>query len=350
MSVLYASNSPSSPSRPVNPGRWVPLVSILRPGITMLLTLAIVTVVQAAPQTPKPAAAPTTCATCHAGVANHYATAPMRHAMEPQGANPQLAAHPSLSAQLGKYSYSVQTKDGHLYESLMSYYPRDNSLSITPGDQKITPATLTEAMGRELSLWESRSCFNCHATGVVPGEKMVLEKLTPGLECERCHAGAQQHMADAAHDNFKTLPKSLRRMDSEEISTFCGQCHRTWDTVIRNHWKGPAFVRFQPYRLENSKCFIGNDKRISCLACHDPHQPVNHDQSYYDAKCLACHGAPHAQAKASPSPAMPMYKACPVAKSNCVSCHMPRIELPGGHAQFTDHQIRIARPGDPYPD
>jgi hypothetical protein len=368
----YASNSPSSR---FSTTCWVPLISILRPGIAMTLTLATVTTIQAAPPT---------CATCHAGVATHYATAPMRHAMEPQGANPQLVAHPNLIAQLGKYSYSVQTKDGQstytvtdgaetmtlpirwifgqhsqtwvfendgrLYESLVSFFPRDNVLATTPGDQKYTAHNLTEAMGRALSVWESRSCFNCHATGVVSGEKMVLEKLTPGLDCERCHVGAQQHMADAAQDNFKTLPKSLRRMDSEEISTFCGQCHRSWDTAVRNHWKGPAFVRFQPYRLSNSKCFIGNDKRISCLACHDPHQPVNHDQAYYDAKCLACHGAAHPQAKASSSPPPPMYKACPVAKSNCVSCHMPKIELPGGHAQFTDHQIRIARPGDPYPD
>ena len=330
-------------------------------------------------QEAKTPAAPVTCATCHLGVAAHYATVPMRHAMEPQGANPQLTAHPDLTAQLGKYSYSVQTrngqstysvsdgtdtltlpirwifgqrtqtwvleKDGHLYESMTSYFPRDNTLSLTPGDQKVAPKNLTEAMGRELSLWESRSCFNCHATGVVSGENLVPEKLIPGLECVRCHDGAKQHMADAARDNFTTLPKSLKRMDAEEVSNFCGQCHRTWDTVVRNHWHGRAFVRFQPYRLGNSKCFIGNDKRISCLACHDPHQPVNHDQAYYDAKCVACHSA----SKSPATNASPI-KTCSVAKSNCVSCHMPKIELPGGHTQFTDHQIRIARAADPYPN
>jgi hypothetical protein len=29
---------------------------------------------------------------------------------------------------------------------------------------------------------------------------------------------------------------------------------------------------------------------------------------------------------------------------------MPKIELPGAHAKFTDHQIRIARAGDPFPN
>jgi len=29
---------------------------------------------------------------------------------------------------------------------------------------------------------------------------------------------------------------------------------------------------------------------------------------------------------------------------------MPQYELPGGHFKFTDHQIRVVRAGEPYPD
>jgi hypothetical protein len=327
----------------------------------------------------KPTNAPVICATCHNGVATSYATAPMRHAMEPQGANPTLDAHTDLSLQIGSYAYRVQTKDGqstysvsdgtdtltlpihwifgqhaqtwvlekdgHYYESYVSYFPRANGLAITPGDQKIAPHNLTEAMGRQLPIWETRTCFNCHGSGVVPNEKLAPAKVTPGLECEHCHAGAQQHMADAAQDNFKTLPISLKKLDAEQISDFCGQCHRTWDTVIQNKWHGPAFVRFQPYRLENSKCFIGNDPRISCLACHNPHQPLNHNVAYYDAKCLAC----HAENKSTLAAATGA-KTCPVAKSDCTSCHMPKVDLPGGHSQFTDHYIRVVHAGEAYPE
>ncbi len=334
----------------------------------------------------KPPAPAATCATCHAGVADHYAHAPMRHAMELPGANPALATHPDLTLTQNGYTYRVETKDGkttysvsdgkdtltlpvgwyfgqhsqtwvlekdgHMYESLVSYFPRDQELGTTPGDQRITPHTLTEAMGRDLPIWETRTCFVCHASGATDGNKLTLNKLTPGLNCERCHTGTQQHMADALQNNFKTVPPHLRTMTAQQTSNLCGQCHRTWDTVVRNHWSGPAFVRFQPYRLQNSKCFIGNDKRISCIACHDPHQQVDHNPASYDAKCLACHG----EAKPAALPArlhtenLPMFKACPVAKANCATCHMPKVELPGGHAQFTDHQIRIVHPGDPYPN
>jgi formate-dependent nitrite reductase cytochrome c552 subunit len=35
---------------------------------------------------------------------------------------------------------------------------------------------------------------------------------------------------------------------------------------------------------------------------------------------------------------------------DCATCHMPQVELPGGHAKFTDHPIRVARAGEGYPD
>ncbi len=302
----------------------------------------------------------------------------MAHAMESQGANPALENIPKLTYQLGTYSYSVEThdgqstytvtdgtatmslpihwifgqhsqtwvfeKDGHFYEGLVSYYPRGETLGITPGDERVTPHTLTEAMGRELAMWETRQCFSCHATDAVTGDKLTLDKLRPGVACERCHIGALQHQVDAARNDFKSLPRAFGSLPADDISTFCGQCHRTWETVVRNHWQGPAFVRFQPYRLENSKCYDGSDKRISCLACHNPHQPANRDDAFYDSKCLACHG----QAKPTAAPATA--KSCPVAKANCVSCHMPKVDLPGGHLRFTDHEIRIVHPGDPYPN
>jgi hypothetical protein len=329
----------------------------------------------------------------------------MHHALENPGANPVLDSHPNLTVLKDGYTYTVETKNGqstytvtdgkdtltlpirwmfgqhsqtwvlemngHFYESMVSYYPRENGLATTPGDQHITPHSVYEAMGRMTSTWETLQCFSCHATKATDGPKLTLDTLRPGVECERCHLGAIQHMADAAHDNFATIPPKLKPMDAAQAANFCGQCHRTWDTVVRNNWKGEVDVRFQPYRLENSKCFTANDRRISCLACHDPHQPLNHNQAYYDAKCQACHAAAKtsaAQSSATPaslaataastataasSPtaaASTPIKSCPVSKEKCTTCHMPKTELPGGHVAFTDHLIRIVHPNDPYPD
>ena len=41
---------------------------------------------------------------------------------------------------------------------------------------------------------------------------------------------------------------------------------------------------------------------------------------------------------------------CPVADKNCTSCHMPKIEIKAAHFNFTDHYIRIVKPGEKFPN
>jgi len=43
-------------------------------------------------------------------------------------------------------------------------------------------------------------------------------------------------------------------------------------------------------------------------------------------------------------------RSCPVGKEACISCHMPRYELPGANQVFADHWIRIPRKGEGYPE
>jgi hypothetical protein len=56
--------------------------------------------------------------------------------------------------------------------------------------------------------------------------------------------------------------------------------------------------------------------------------------TFYDAKCTTC----HSQQANSPA------KMSRVSAYDCVSCHVPKYEIPGSHHRFTDHEIRIARP------
>src|SRR5262249_17908385 len=124
----------------------------------------------------------------------------------------------------------------------------------------------------------------------------------------------------------------LSTMPPEDVVTFCGQCHRTPSDVQKLDATDLNTIRFAPYRLTLSRCYDLDDKRITCLSCHDPHEEVTQDQNHYDSKCLACHGG--GKSEAHP---------CKVAKKDCVSCHMPKTELPGSHHRFTDHWIRVAK-------
>jgi hypothetical protein len=315
----------------------------------------------------------------------------MGRALAFPGANPVLKDNPTLTVRKGPYTYTVETRsaestyivsdgtrtisipihwnfgagaqtwvldyNGHRYESAVSFYPSIPGLDFTTGDEDLKPKNLEEAIGREIELRETKVCFGCHASNAVTNGKMTYETLRTGVTCEHCHAGTTIHLSDALNGDFDSAPPDLRKWPSEDISNFCGQCHRTWETVVRNHWRGELTVRFQPYRLANSKCYDGADPRISCVACHDPHQDVIREDSSYDPQCLACHSvstpasfAAAASSTPASAKALTHAKTCPSAKADCVSCHMPKIKLPNGHMTFTDHQIRVVKPGEPFPN
>ena len=108
---------------------------------------------------------------------------------------------------------------------------------------------------------------------------------------------------------------------------------------------GITAIRFSAYRLERSFCWgTSGDARLTCIACHNPHEPLEKDTASYDSNCLQCHASTGHAAKANQA------AACTIASRNCVSCHMPKYELTMGHATFTDHYIRIVRPGSGYRD
>ena len=352
----------------------------------MLLVLVLfATSLHATAQATHPQSA-SACAGCHASQAKTQPDTPMGRGMQWPDADPLFKTHPDLTFRKGLYTYTVRSekdqpvysvtdgsrtitlpihwsfgkgaqtwvleKDGQLLESMVSYYPSIDGLEITTGDQDLTPQNLDEAVGRKLREGEPRDCFGCHSSGDVVKGTLHLQMLEPGVTCEHCHSGADSHMLAAIQgEAYGTAPPDLRKLTSEDISNFCGQCHRTWETVVRSNWRGPVDVRFQPYRLANSKCFDGTDPRISCIACHNPHQDLVTDEKSYDSKCLACHASKGDSASVSRQAAEHRdAKACPVASANCASCHMPKVKLPNGLVTFHDHEIRIAKPGTPYPN
>jgi hypothetical protein len=320
----------------------------------------------------------------------------MAQALHFPAVDPTLQAHPKLTFEHGQYRYAIERRgdqsiytvtdgkdtvslpirwafgahsqtyvlehEGKYYEGLVSYYEGINGLDITIGDQAIHPGTVFEAMGRPLATSEVQQCVGCHTTGAIVDRQLNLESLRPGVTCDHCHSGADNHLQAISHAKLDSVPPKLGRLSAEDISNFCGQCHRTWERVVQGKLFGQVNVRFQPYRLANSKCFDGSDKRISCIACHNPHEEVVRDGSFYDGKCLACHSsaakpslgmvAMHltTQSNTPSNIGSTAMKTCPVAKANCVSCHMPKVTLPGGHMIFTDHDIRVVRQNEPYPN
>jgi hypothetical protein len=315
------------------------------------------------------------CAGCHRDVVTRFRNTPMAKALVPVADCEILRNNPSLTHRDNGYESRItregnrsvltvsgggktvtanllwafgrgqagQTyvfeRDGTYYESRVSFYNALRNIDVTMGAQSAKPADIEEAAGHRMGPRDAMECFGCHSTGAVSGGRLHLESIVPGVGCTSCHAGAEKHAtAASAGDSAAAKVARLGASSAEEMSELCGRCHRTWSQIAMNGPRGVLNVRFQPYRLTNSKCYSVTDARIRCSACHDPHGALETAGTAYDSKCASCHSiAAHT-------------KTCPVAKQNCVSCHMPKVELPGAHARFTDHQIRVVRPGESYPN
>jgi Cytochrome c554 and c-prime len=316
------------------------------------------------------------CARCHQGVARHQESTPMYHASM-RAAGSYIAANPSsFRFKEDTFRTSVKTsreetvftvtdgvsseslpitwafgfkngqtyileRDGAYFESRLSFFTKTNALDITPGHSSEVPKDLQHALGLKMDIDRARGCFQCHTTAAVTSNVFESEKAIPGVTCEACHGPGAAHVASMAGNNLTRGAAEI--MDPTGLSPsasvdFCGACHTTWaDVVATGGRPGLGNIRFQPYGLEQSRCWgTKGDARITCVACHDPHRPLVQEPSAYDSKCLACHGV----RKGAKKP-MSAKNVCKVAASNCVTCHMPKYELPQTHAVFTDHEIRV---------
>lgn len=246
--------------------------------------------------------------------------------------------------------------NGSFYESRVSFFNEIQGLDFTIGSPRAAPLTLEESVGHALSSDDARNCFSCHATGAVSDNRLQLEHAMPGVGCEACHGPGEKHvLAMNAQKREAMQIFNPANLDADALGQeFCGACHRGVDEVSQmpNLGGGVQNVRFQPYRLFNSPGHSPSDARLSCTACHDPHDDPSGDVSFYDAKCLACHqtGASNRQpSRVGVALSKRLAKPCLVSNRRCVTCHMPKVDI-GAHFKFTDHRIRTVRPGDPYPN
>ena len=252
-------------------------------------------------------------------------------------------------------TYVLDGKDG-LYESQASSFSFIHRLGLTPGHKPLEEGSIENSLGTPLRAGEAVKCFACHTTASSANSTLNTADAVPGMQCEACHGPGLDHVKAAVAGQKAQAreailnPASLTPTGSND---FCGACHRTtMDVVMHEPEPGAYTIRFQPYRLEESRCWLTTkDARLTCTACHDPHAPMVRDAHFYDQKCLSCHSSrKDARQDISVGARAATPKICPKATENCVSCHMPKIYVPEMNSTFVDHLIRIVRPGERVPN
>ncbi len=235
--------------------------------------------------------------------------------------------------------------DGTYVESRLSWYASEHTFALTTGATNVAPHTVVESLGRGLTNQQVQECFSCHTTAYTPGQAgPALREM--GIHCERCHGPGRKHASlmsgtDLARRNGNPGIVNPGRLDAFSQVKMCGACHgqppRDTDVAkLRFIEQTPRTVRFPSQRLMLSRCFNESADGLKCTFCHDPHSSISTDATLGDGACKSCHReAAHSSARM-----------CPVATSNCASCHMPkeRVML---HSEFRDHWIRVVAKARP---
>jgi hypothetical protein len=329
------------------------------------------------------------CARCHRVKAASQKETPMARAAMSASLSDILHAHPLMVFGPGKYKYRIESRtsqsrysvsDGNrnlsfpllwafgtgrvgqsylfkkpnadFFEARVTYFDTLGTIDFTPSRALLSPSGIEETMDRPVPQAEVMRCFGCHTTGSSIGGHFDETHLSPGVTCEACHgpgAGHVQSMtAETAASSGEAKPAIFNsgQLNPTDAVEFCGACHGTWWDAKLAGVKGVSSARSAPSRLVTSKCWGRGDARLTCTACHDPHEQLQTDAAAYDKACLKCHANSLGPSKTASHEG----PACSVATSRCTTCHMVKVYVPEMHDNFTDHRIRIVKAGEAFPD
>ncbi len=258
-----------------------------------------------------------------------------------------------------KYTQGVQWKQRYVVE-------KDNTLYIAPIEYDAWSHKWSSY--READ-WSQRpwikKCGGCHATGVNLENNTFSEA---GVGCEACHGPGSRHVVlpkTAVFGKRQTIvnPSKLPAGIRTQI---CGACHGRGESTKAKNVDWP--VGFRPGRALGSyqrdivaitktdysdksadrhhqeyndwRQSIHAQKGVSCTSCHYVHQlglPPTQFQTVGagSGQCLACHtGNTNKYAHSIHS------------FSNCIGCHMPRIDMSTESGPALRHTFKVMSPKD----
>lgn len=217
------------------------------------------------------------------------------------------------------------------------------------------------------------ACFGCH-TSKVP-VKSIKEQGTGytehfekgqviyGIDCERCHGPAAEHVAyhkDNPTEKQGRFITGIDTLKNQQKLDMCAVCHSGLKqsmqpifnfrpgSLLKDYYY-PEFdrpkisdldVHGTQYQLFSaSRCFT-QSKDMNCSSCHNPHATERTDLKVFSQRCMTCHTeAGHNFCTLNTVPAGTL-------KQNCIDCHMPALPsktitlLTNGQSKPTPDSIR----------
>ncbi len=218
------------------------------------------------------------------------------------------------------------------------------------------------------------TCNGCHSVGYNIQTKQVAEW---NVGCERCHGPGSEHVAHPSRGNILNAAS----MDYVAANDTCIQCHSQGQPLInpiqgeyydwpvgyqvglklQDFWKlqdhtlGEQTFYYFPDGTAHKNRMQGNDfaqsvmyrHRITCASCHDVHGTSNYAELRKPANliCLDCHGPLSPNGPRAATLEEHTHHKTGTPGSECVSCHMPKIETEGVPGAFIHaHTFKFITP------
>ena len=216
-------------------------------------------------------------------------------------------------------------------------------------------------------------CDGCHSVNYDIDTKRVTEW---NVGCEKCHGPGSDHVDHQGKGNIVNPAK----LDYVQATDTCIQCHsqgqpltnpikgKYYDWPVGFHM-GRKLVDF--WKLEDHKLgelsfthfpdgtahknrMQGNDfvqslmytRGVTCASCHDPHGSDNDAMLIKPAKdvCSTCHGPNTQNGPHAPTLEAHTHHKPGSAGSECIACHMPKIEQTIADVNVRAHTFRFITP------
>ncbi|TWU20571.1 hypothetical protein Pla52o_44490 [Novipirellula galeiformis] len=211
-----------------------------------------------------------------------------------------------------------------------SYFSSNDQLGLTPDHERFDnfASGTIECFGRPMDAADIRACLGCHSTLTPPPSLPIMKSwVVANVGCERCHGPRKKHVELAHLGHAEEAKPMLQYETAEAYMDACSTCHRD-ESSVKPDATPNELVRFQPYGIKRSRCYLESPDKMTCSTCHDPHDTVSHNRVVSIDQCKQCHG----HASSSECSHQPV--------GDCIECHMPAVEWTAG-ISFHDHWIRI---------
>jgi predicted CXXCH cytochrome family protein len=330
------------------------------------------------------------CQRCHAETYERWSHTRMANIITDPKVNPRVvlgdfsAPNPLVTFKLEDvaFVYGTKWKQRYFIRTGNDYYPANAQWDITNRVWRpyfLQPNTewwvthYPAATGDNTGRPTGALCDGCHSTNFDVQTRQVTEW---NVGCERCHGPGSEHIARPNRANI--IDPS--RLDYVSANDTCIQCHsqgqpltnpiagQLYDWPVGFHMgkKLKDFWKLEEHRLgtENYTHFAdgtahknrmqGNDyvqsamytKGVTCASCHDVHGTAYNADLIKPAQqlCLTCHGPASPNGPRGSTIEAHTKHAAGSRGSDCVECHMPKIETTIANINVRSHTFKFITP------